>query len=97
MAYTLDPLVSKNGEAVSVLRGTEHVRAATMPAWAPSQVGVVANVKLAYLIRTVYEVIVVPWFPGADHVRMTWSPVLTDVGAAGVSGTDAHVKVRIEE
>lgn len=54
MAYTLDPLVSKNGEAISVLRGTEHVRAATMPAWVPSQADVVANVKLACRIKIVY-------------------------------------------
>ena len=86
LALTAEPVTRLNGDALSVVIGTEQYRLAMIVASEPLQL-VVSYVKVLpfdYMIAILYDVIGEPLALGAVQLMITLEPLIEVTGAAGV-------------
>ena len=99
LALTAEPVTRLNGDALSVVIGTEQYRLAMIVASEPLQL-VVSYVKVLpfdYMIAILYDVIGEPLALGAVQLMITLSPLIEVTGAAGVLGAVAAYQLPAAE
>ena len=99
LALTAEPVTRLNGDALSVVIGTEQYRLAMIVASEPLQL-VVSYVKVLpfdYMIAIWYDVIGEPLALGAVQLMITLEPLIEVTGATGVLGAVAAYQLPAAE